>query len=125
MTDSIDDALEDETREYRLAQNAHDRGCCTPLPKGGLVPRFFKGWDCPDEYTADVVYIDRLTGREVLRYDGADPANTNPYYGATPDSECFRKKGLDIGAMIEPDRAVISIEECRDRMRQNDDDYWD
>jgi len=121
--DDCDEALEDEAREYRLAQSAHNRESCVPFPSNGLVPRYFKGLDCPDDYTADVVYIDRLTGREVMRYDGADPANTNPYYGATTDSECFRRKGLNIGEMIDPGRAVISLDECRDRMRESDG--WD
>jgi hypothetical protein len=49
----------------------------------------------------DVVWIDRLTGEEISRYDGADPANTNSYYGATSDDERFKRLGRDPNALID------------------------
>ena len=59
------------------------------------TPRYKKVYDCPDEYTCDVVYIDRLTGKEIIRYDGADPANTNTECGGISDSDRFLNRGLD------------------------------
>lgn len=95
-----------------------------PAPED-MTPRFFKGMDCPDSTTCDVVYIDRLTGREVLRYDGADPANTRFDYGAKPDADCLKSKGFDIKEMIDPEKAVISLEACRQAMRVDYTDYED
>ena len=102
-----DEFLEEERYEHRLQQQDHDRRSRPPASRGDLVARFFKGLDCPDSTTADVFYIDRTTGQEVMRYDGADPANTNPYYGATPDADRLARRGYDIGEMIPRDRCVI------------------
>src|SRR5580698_4397370 len=70
------------------------------------IPRYHKLYDMPDKFTCDVVYVDRLTGKEIMRYDGADPANTNPEYGAEPDSECFANRGLNLRERIEASKAV-------------------
>lgn len=70
------------------------------------VVRYRKMIDAPDDNTYDICYVDRKTGREVMRYDGADPANTNPEYGAISDEECFYNKGLDKEEMIEETEIV-------------------
>jgi hypothetical protein len=117
----IDDIAED----YRHEQASFNSLSSLPRATETAVPRYFKGTDCPDEYTADVVYIDRLTGKEVMRYDGADPANTRFDYGATPDADIFARRGMDIKETIDPAKAVVSLEECRNRMRFSFTDYWD
>src|SRR5262249_26031203 len=76
-----------------------------------VVPRYIRSIDAPDEYTHDIVYTDRLTGKVVMRYDGADPANTNPHYGARPDSECMASRGHDIDAEIEAEQSVLPVPE--------------
>jgi len=111
--------------DYRHEQAYHNSLSVIPRPPEGMTPRFFKGMDCPDSTTCDVVYIDRLTGREALRYDGADPANTRFDYGATPDADIFKNKGLDLKEMIDPAKAVISLDDCRRAMRQDYTDYGD
>jgi len=116
---------EEVAEDYRNEQAYFNSLSALPRATENLVPRYFKGWDCPDDTTADVVYIDRLTGNEVMRYDGADPANTRFDYGATPDREFFRRRGLDIKEMIDPAKAVISLQECRNRMRFNIYGSWD
>ena len=65
-----------------------------------LVPRYTRRTDTPDDYTCDHVWIDRLTGQEVLRYDAADPANTSPAYGARPDPEVLAQKGHSVDEEI-------------------------
>lgn len=117
---------DDIAADYRNEQSYFDSLSALPPATEASVPRYFKGWDCPDPTTADVVYIDRLTGKEVMRYDGADPANTRFDYGARPDADYFARRGLDIKEMIDPAKAVISIQECRNRMRVdlNDDGGW-
>jgi hypothetical protein len=121
MLDQDDDIAAD----YRNEQAYFDSLSALPIATKTTVPRYFKGWDCPDSTTADVVYIDRLTGEEVMRYDGADPANTRFDYGARPDADYFAKRGLDIKEVINPSKAVISIQECRNRMRVSIDDMGD
>lgn len=74
-----------------------------------MVARYARHYDEPDETTFDVVWVDRLTGKTVLRYDGADPANTNPAYGAKPDRDVFASKGLDIDAEIEAEKSAVPI----------------
>ena len=120
-----DDYDDDIAADYRHEQSYFNSLSALPRPTDGEVPRYFKGWDCPDSTTADVVYIDRVTGKEVMRYDGADPANTRFDYGATPDADIFAKRGLDIKEMIDPARATISIKECRRQMRESFDDFDD
>lgn len=117
---------DDIAEDYRNEQAYFNSLSSLPRATDTAVPRYFKGMDCPDSTTADVVYIDRLTGKEVMRYDGADPANTRFDYGATPDSEYFSRDGRNIKEMIDPNAAVISIEECYRRMRVDfsDDGYW-
>ena len=93
----IDEALEDADREHRLAQAALNRKRVA-IPDG-KVQRYESTYD--EREDCDKVWIDRLTGKEVMRYDAADPANTNSYYGARPDEEFFVKKGLDIYELID------------------------
>lgn len=74
-----------------------------------LIPRYVRSTFEPDERTYDIVWKDRLTGKIVLQYDGADPANTNPAYGAKPDSEYLGSHGHDINAEIELTKSVMSV----------------
>lgn len=65
----------------------------------GVINRYFKEMDYgPDDEDCDVVYYDRVDGREVMRYDGGDPANRPPL--GPSDEECFYRKGLDINEEI-------------------------
>lgn len=77
-----------------------------------MIPRYVRSTLEPDERTYDIVWKDRLTGNVVLQYDGADPANTNPHYGARPDSESFERKGLNIDDEIEFAKSVIPVPAC-------------
>lgn len=115
---------DDIAEDYRNEQAYFNSLSALPRSTENAVPRYFQGLDCPDDTTADVVYIDRLTGKEVMRYDGADPANTRFDYGATPDAEIFKRRGLDIKEMIDPAKAVITLRECQKRMRFNTCDSW-
>lgn len=94
-----DEAQEDFDREHRMAQRALQRKRVT-VP-AGKVMRYEYVYDQSEECMCDKVWIDRLSGNEVMRYDAADPANTNSYYGARPDEELFVKRGLDIYALID------------------------
>lgn len=80
-------------------------------PAPAMIPRFVRTFDAPDEYTYDIIWTDRLTGKVVMSYDGADPANTNPAYGAKSDSDCFAAKGLKIDEEIELGQSVIPVPE--------------
>jgi len=122
MSGEYDDGI---AEDYRNEQAYFNSLSALPRATETAVPRYFKGWDCPDSTTADVFYIDRLTGKEVMRYDGADPANTRFDYGAKPDAEIFAGRGLDIKEMIDPAKAVISLQECMNRMRVDFSDYGD
>jgi len=127
MTDiEIDEAREDADNERRYAVAAHNADSSPAMAKDGLIARWLKLYDEPDQYTCDIVYFDRVTGDEVLRYDGADPANTDPYYGARTDGDCMSAKGLDIKELIEPGRQKVSDEELRGKVSRyvSDDDYW-
>lgn len=95
----MDEAQKDFEREHRAAQAALQRKHI-PIPEGKTM-RYQSTMDSSDRYLCDKVWIDRLTGQEVLRYDAADPANTNSYYGARPDEESFIKRGLDYYALID------------------------
>jgi hypothetical protein len=99
MREDIDEAIEDEAREHRLAQRALQRKRIE-MPEGKTY-RYEFVYDESMDCMCDKVWVDRLTGKEVLRYDAADPANTNSYYGARPDEECFVKRGLDIYEVID------------------------
>jgi hypothetical protein len=46
----------------------------------------------------DVVWIDRMTDTEVLRYDGVDPANRPPL--GPSDAEVLARKGIDVDEEI-------------------------
>jgi hypothetical protein len=97
--DEVDEAQEDFEREHRYAQAALNRKR-VEIPDG-KVQRYDFVYDESEDLMCDKVWIDRLTGHEVLRYDAADPANTNSYYGARPDEESFVRRGLDIYALID------------------------
>lgn len=99
MADEIDEALEDFAREHRFAQAALERKHID-VPTGKVM-RYESVYDESEECMCDKVWIDRLTGKEVMRYDAADPANTNSYYGARPDEEGFVRRGLDIYELID------------------------
>ena len=95
----MDEAQEDFEREHRYAQAALNRKR-VDLPDGKVM-RYESVYDESEDLMCDKVWIDRLTGREVMRYDAADPANTNSYYGARPDEESFVRRGLDFYAVID------------------------
>lgn len=95
----MDEAQEDFEREHRYAQAALNRKHID-VP-AGKVKRYEFVYDSSERHMCDKVWIDRLTGREVMRYDAADPANTNSYYGARPDEESFISRGLDIYETID------------------------
>lgn len=65
--------------------------------------------DDASDTTCDIIWTDRMTGAIVLMYDGADPANTNPAYGASSDEDCFAAKGLDIKEKIPLNKCVVEI----------------
>lgn len=95
----MDEADEEFANEHRLAQAALNRKRIKI--KEGKTMRYEFTYDESDKYTCDKVWIDRLTGKEVLRYDAADPANTNSYYGARPDEESFVRRGLNYYELID------------------------
>ncbi len=94
-----DEAQEDFDRGHRIAQRALQRKHADV--QAGKVMRYEYVYDRSEEFMCDKVWIDRLTGGEVMRYDAADPANTNSYYGARPDEEFFIRRRLDIYAQID------------------------
>jgi hypothetical protein len=99
----IDDAQEDFDREHRYAQAAlYLKRIAVPA---GMVRRYYQDAEAPDDTTYDIVWIDRLTGRVVIRYDGADPADTNSYYGAPSEEERFHRRGLDPYELIDEAKA--------------------
>lgn len=101
--------------EHRLAQQAWNADSSVPFAKDGLIARYLKFVSYDND--CDQVYCDRVTGEQVMSYDLGDPANTNPYYGAETDGECFAKKGLDIKEMIRPDQQKVSDDEIKSRYR--------
>jgi hypothetical protein len=64
----------------------------------------------PDDYTHDIIWIDRVTGNVVLRYDGADPANTRASRGAITDEEVFRRRGMDLNEEVEIRSCVVPVD---------------
>jgi hypothetical protein len=99
-----DEAQQDFDREHRLAQAALQRKRID-IP-AGKVMRYESVYDQSEDLMCDMVWIDRLTDKEVMRYDAADPANTNSYYGARPDEEAFVRRGLDYYELIDADKAM-------------------
>jgi hypothetical protein len=95
----FDEAQADFEREHRLAQRALNRKHIDLPP--GKVMRYQSVYDESEQFMCDKVWIDCLTGHEVMRYDAADPANTNSYYGARPDEETFVRKGLNFYETID------------------------
>jgi hypothetical protein len=67
--------------------------------RAGVINRYYKETDYgPDDDECEIIYYDRVTGGEVMRYDGGDPANRPPL--GPSDKECFLRKGLDIDEEI-------------------------
>lgn len=64
------------------------------------------GWD---DDICDEVCTDRLTGKAVIRYDAADPANTNPAYGGLTNREYLERKGLDPDAEIDISESKVAV----------------
>lgn len=110
-----DEAQEDYDREYRYAQNEHNKNSRAPADTAERRARYYRFYDQDDDTMCDVVWVDRTTGQRVMRYDAADPANTNPYYGATSDGDCFKKKGLDIKEMVPASEVKFTDAELRQR----------
>lgn len=98
-----DTAQEELEHEHRLAQ-AGLRRKCIDIP-AGKVMRYDYVYDESEERMCDKVWIDRLAGNEVMRYDAADPANTDAWRGARPDEESFVRRGLDIYELIDAEAA--------------------
>lgn len=73
-----------------------------------MIPRYERS-TFQDDRTYDIIWTDRLTGKIAMRYDGADPANTNPAYGAKSDSEYLASRGHDINAEIALDASVVKV----------------
>ena len=104
MSDTeIDEAQEDFDREHRYAQAALRRKH-VDLPDDKVM-RYQSTYDESEDCMCDKVWIDRLTGKEVMRYDAADPANTNSYYGAQPDEASFVRRGLNYYEVIDANDA--------------------
>jgi hypothetical protein len=76
------------------------------------VRRYVRSGYTPTATTYEIIWHDRLTGSVVLRYDGADPANTNPAYGGQSDEEYFENKGLNIHAEIERSQSKLPVGPC-------------
>lgn len=113
--------------DYRNEQRYHD-SVGRPKRVEGMVARYWWGYDCPDSTTCDKVYIDRLSGKEVGRYDAADPANTRFDYGAPTDADWFSRMGLTLGELVRPEDCVLTEAECQARMAvsySEYDDYYD
>lgn len=121
FSDDEDDGL---AEDYRAEQSYHD-SVGRPQPRDGLVARYWWGYDCPDSTTCDKVYIDRVTGREVGRYDAADPANTRFDYGATTDADWFASMGLRLSELVRPEDCTLTEAECAARMAVSYDDCYD
>jgi len=80
----------------------------TDSPAPAMIQRYVRS-TFEDDRTYDIVWTDRLTGKVVLRYDGADPANTNPAYGAKTDAEYLASRGHNTNAEIELGKSVIPV----------------
>jgi hypothetical protein len=63
-----------------------------------------------DDDNCDVWYIDRLTGQEIFRYDGADPANRPPL--GPSDAETMANMGHDIDAEITVSQSRVEVTEA-------------
>lgn len=94
-----DEIAEDEANERAYVKAEFNRKTPTAKPGPGQVARYFKIMDLRGG-ACDNVWIDRLLDKEVLRYDAADPANTSPHYGATPDGTTLAGKGCDLTEVI-------------------------
>jgi hypothetical protein len=113
-----------------------DAAIATP-PAPTAVRRYVQSIFAPDGTTTyDIIWRDRLTGLVVLKYDGADPANTNPAYGGKNDEEYFESRGLDISAEIEPSQSKLPVgaheaedwgraKAARERKRQEEEEATD
>jgi hypothetical protein len=90
----------------------------------GVINRYFRKEEvmaseclCDDdgEYEVptdiDVVWFDRVTGAEIMRYDGVDPANRPPR--GPSDADCLAHKGCDINE-------EIPISSCKEKPSDDD-----
>lgn len=101
--DEEDEARAEAENEHRLAQAAL-RLKRIEVPEG-KIKRYQSATDESSADLCDRVWVDRLTGKVVIRYDLADPANTNSYYGAESDEAMFASVGLDPYELIDKDAA--------------------
>lgn len=85
----------------------------------GMIPRYFSGYDCPDEYTCDAIIVDRTTGEIVSRYDAANPANVRADYGAKSDRERLACNGHDIDEKIHTTKSKITDQQLVDFCRRS------
>ncbi len=76
-----------------------------------MVLRYTSTTETPDDLTYDIVWWDRLTGKRLYSYDGADPANTHASYGAITDEEVFERRGLNIHEEVDMSLCVIPVSE--------------
>lgn len=76
-----------------------------------MVRRYERRTYEPDDYTYDIMWIDRTTGRSVYSYDGGDPANYNPAYGGVSDADAFAEMGLDIMDECSIGQCVVPVSE--------------
>lgn len=75
-------------------------------PTAALVARY--DWQ-QDEDMEDEYCVDRLTGREVVRYDLGDPANYAVSHGGWSKREWLEREGLDPDAEIDIAQAAVRI----------------
>jgi len=67
------------------------------------IRRFARIIETPDEYTYDVIYIDRTTGQRVTSYDGAEPTSMT-------DREMLQRLGYDIDEEIDITTSVVKVD---------------
>ncbi len=75
------------------------------------IRRYYSGyWQLESDLVVfDQVWVDRKTGkknRSSIR--PADPANTNPEYGAPRDQDIFERLGLDMFEKIDINECVVA-----------------
>lgn len=75
-----------------------------------MIRRYFKMYyeDFGDyETVCDAVWYDRLDGKIIFSYDAADPANTNPEYGAPTETERFYNRNRDLAEMVDEEVCIV------------------
>lgn len=83
-----------------------DKYAPVPAAPSEMVTRYYRTVDA-DNDIYDIVFMDRLTGKEVMRYDGVDPANRPPL--GPSDEECFIRKGLDREEEIRAEQSLLPV----------------